>query len=219
LLVDIDGTLLSSNALHAAAWCEAFRTFGYCVHAEEIMPMIGMGADRIVPALVDGLTADKGTGSAIADERRRTFLSAYVSHAAPTPGSRELLSLLVRAGVHVVIASAADGDERDALLRKALVADIVSLPPPAPTNTKPDPDVIFTALKQTKVDPAQACLLGDTPYDVEAAARAGVAMIAVRCGGWDDAALEGAAAIFDDPADAHANLAAWPHTVPSIPTS
>ena len=44
-------------------------------------------------------------------------------------------------------------------------------------------------------------LLGDTPYDIEAAKRAGVAVVAVRCGGWGDADLAGAVAIYDDPRD------------------
>jgi phosphoglycolate phosphatase-like HAD superfamily hydrolase len=44
-------------------------------------------------------------------------------------------------------------------------------------------------------------MIGDTPYDVEAASRAGVRIVALRCGGWDDSALRGAAAIYDAPAD------------------
>ena len=44
-------------------------------------------------------------------------------------------------------------------------------------------------------------MIGDTPYDAEAATRAGVRTIALRCGGyWSDEDLRGASAIFDDPA-------------------
>jgi phosphoglycolate phosphatase-like HAD superfamily hydrolase len=45
----------------------------------------------------------------------------------------------------------------------------------------------------------EVVLVGDTPYDLEAAARAGIDAIAFRSGGWDDAALARAIAIFDGP--------------------
>jgi phosphoglycolate phosphatase-like HAD superfamily hydrolase len=44
-------------------------------------------------------------------------------------------------------------------------------------------------------------MLGDTPYDVKAASRAGVRCVALRCGGWDDEALGAATAVYDDAAD------------------
>jgi phosphoglycolate phosphatase-like HAD superfamily hydrolase len=45
-------------------------------------------------------------------------------------------------------------------------------------------------------------MIGDTPYDVEAALRAGVPIVTVRCGGnWTDADLRGSVSTFDDPAD------------------
>jgi phosphoglycolate phosphatase-like HAD superfamily hydrolase len=50
-------------------------------------------------------------------------------------------------------------------------------------------------------------MIGDTPYDIEAASRAGIGAIALRCGGhWSDGDLRDAVAIFDDPA---ALLARW----------
>jgi phosphoglycolate phosphatase-like HAD superfamily hydrolase len=67
--------------------------------------------------------------------------------------------------------------------------------------SKPDPDIVRAALEQAKLPPHEALMVGDTPYDIEAARRAGVKTIALRCGGWwDDAALAGAVAIYDDPA-------------------
>ena len=44
-------------------------------------------------------------------------------------------------------------------------------------------------------------MIGDTPYDLEAALRAGIGLIALRCGGWTDDQLRGAIAIYDDPED------------------
>ena len=73
-------------------------------------------------------------------------------------------------------------------------------------KSKPEPDIIQAALKQANAAPADAVMIGDTPYDVEASQRAGVAVIAFRCGGWGDEALRGAVAIYDGPWDLLAEL-------------
>jgi len=66
-------------------------------------------------------------------------------------------------------------------------------------RSKPDPDILVAALEKSGVTPDRAIMIGDTPYDIEAASRAGLATIAFRCGGWDDAALQGSIAIYDHP--------------------
>jgi phosphoglycolate phosphatase-like HAD superfamily hydrolase len=68
-------------------------------------------------------------------------------------------------------------------------------------RSEPDPDIVQAALKDVALPPSDVLMLGDTPYDVEAAGRAGVPVIGLRCGGWDDAGLAGAAAVYEDPAD------------------
>ena len=111
----------------------------------------------------------------------------------------------------VVIATSAGDDEMDALLRQAGVGDLI----PKRTSSddadrsKPDPDIVLATLQQTGSAPDHTVMIGDTPYDVEAARRAGVRAIALRCGGhWSDVDLEGAIHIVDDPAGL---LAYWQH--------
>lgn len=67
-------------------------------------------------------------------------------------------------------------------------------------NSKPDSDILHAALQEISLPPDEVVLIGDTPYDVEAARRANVGVIALRCGGWRDADLK-ADAVYDDPAD------------------
>ena len=62
-----------------------------------------------------------------------------------------------------------------------------------------DPDIVAAALKKSGAPVGRAVMIGDTPYDIEAARRTGIATIALRCGGWDDAHLLGAIAIYDHP--------------------
>ena len=68
-------------------------------------------------------------------------------------------------------------------------------------SSKPDPDVMQVALKRVGYPPNEVVMIGDTPYDIEAARKAGVGTIAFRCGGWSDSDLAGAIAIYNDPAD------------------
>ena len=107
------------------------------------------------------------------------------------------------------VATSADDREVRALLEQAGVADLI----PRRTSkddvaqSKPDPDVVQGALLRAGARAAEALMIGDTPYDIEAARRAGIESIAVRCGGhWSDVELGGAIAIFDDPAALLAHL-------------
>ena len=106
-------------------------------------------------------------------------------------------------GLTLAVASSAKPEELEALLRIAGAEDLIEGASSADDveNSKPDPDVVHAALRRLRLPPAEVLMIGDTPYDVEAARRAGVVAVAFRSGGWDDAGLAGAIAIYDDPAD------------------
>lgn len=109
-----------------------------------------------------------------------------------------------------VVATSAQRNELQPILDSAGIADCIDAAATSDDarRSKPNEDIVIAALKKAGVARDRAVMLGDTPYDVEAAHRAGVAAIAVRCSGWNDRALAGAAAIYDDPADllAHFNV-------------
>src|SRR5207248_7701725 len=100
-----------------------------------------------------------------------------------------------------VPASSANADELGALLRVAAATALLDQAASGDDaeQSKPDPDIIHAALKKVGVAPGEAVMIGDTPYDIEAASRAGAGTIAFRCGGWNDASLRGAIAIYDGP--------------------
>jgi phosphoglycolate phosphatase-like HAD superfamily hydrolase len=56
-------------------------------------------------------------------------------------------------------------------------------------------------LMRTGLDAHETLMIGDTAYDIEAARTVQVRAIAFRCGGWKDADLAGAPALYDGPAD------------------
>jgi HAD superfamily hydrolase (TIGR01509 family) len=209
VLLDIDGTLLDSNDAHAAAFTRAFAEHGLDIPFDHVRPLVGMGSDKLIPSLT-GFEHDTREGKAIVERKKGIFEERYLPDLKPTPGARALLERLLADGLSLVVATSAGGDEMKGLLEQAGVEDLIhdATSSGDVDNSKPDPDVIGAATKKSKLKASELIMLGDTPYDIEAAAKAGVRTIAVRCGGWwDDDALEDALAIYEDPGDL---LAHWP---------
>lgn len=203
VLLDIDGTLILSNDIHAQAWVEAFAAFDYEVPFDRVRPLIGMGGDRIIPKFAPGLNDEEGKGKTIADYRKSLLKNKFASQIVPAHGARELVLNMLDAGLKLTIASSANPEELGLLLKAAQVDDLLH---EATTSgdadtSKPAPDIVQAALDKNQLAPDQVVMLGDTPYDIESAGKAGVQVIAVRCGGFSDEQLKGAIAIYNDPAD------------------
>ena len=201
VLLDIDGTLLDSNDAHARSWVEIFKRHGRDIGFERVRPLIGEGGDKLLPQLT-GIEAESAEGKALSEERRQLILRDYLPALRPTRGARQLVERLKAEGLRVVVATSSNGEELGALLRQAGVADLIARATSSDDGaSKPDPDIVRAALREADLAPGDVVMVGDTPYDIEAAHRAGVRTIALRCGGWwDDAALAGAVGIYDDPA-------------------
>ncbi len=202
VILDVDGTLVASNDAHAHAWVEALAGHGRRVELSRVRPLIGMGGDKLLQALV-GLSPDSEDAQAIMASRRRIFQDRYLPSVEPTPGAHRLLEWFRDERLTLVVATSARADEVHDLLRIAnatklmeavVTADDVDL-------SKPDPDTVREAVKRTRCPAHEVVMLADTPYDLEAAGRAGIGLIGLRCGGWGDADLSGAIAVYDDPQD------------------
>ncbi|MBW4618030.1 MAG: HAD family hydrolase [Cyanosarcina radialis HA8281-LM2] len=213
VIFDVDGTLVASNDAHAEAWVDAFATFGYDdVSFDRVRPLIGMGGDRLIPQVVPGLSDEENPGKEIARYRQKLFLNSYAQQLSPTKGARELVIKIKEAGLKAIVASSAKKEELSILLKAARVDDLL---PEATTaddaeESKPSPDIVRAALNKQDLPPDRVVMLGDTPYDIKAAKAAGVGVIALRCGGWQDDRLAEALAIYDDPADLLAHYADSP---------
>ena len=201
VIFDIDGTLVDSNDAHAHAWVDALAEAGHHVAFTRVRPLIGMGGDKVLPELA-GIDEDSPDGKRIAKRRGEIFRTRYFPAVRGLPGAQALVSLLVREGHALAVASSARKEELQDLLRCAGVDRLITLRTSSSDvdDSKPDPDVVHAALKQLGADAFEAIMIGDTPYDIEAAGRAGVETIAFRSGGWSDTALKGAIAIYDGPA-------------------
>ena len=212
ILFDIDGTLVDSNEQHVTAWEEAFRGVGTTFDPQRIHDQIGKGSDNLVPALLP--ESDEAEQEGLGDAHGEVFKSKVLNDIKPFAGARDLLLRVHEAGQKVVLASSASGEELEHYLDLLDVREIVSASTSADDveHTKPAPDIFAAAL--TKVAPVKAenaVVVGDTPYDIEAAARCGIIAIGLRSGKFSDESLReaGAIAIYDDVA---ALLADYEHS-------
>jgi HAD superfamily hydrolase (TIGR01509 family) len=207
VLLDVDGTLVDSNDAHAQAWLEVFEANGYTATFERVRELIGKGGDKLVPE-VTGLSVESHEGKRLTTERAALFKRVYLPQLRAFPEAEALIRRLSSAGLVLVVASSAKEDELRPMLE--LCGALPFLAHQASSDdakhSKPDPDIVRVALRKARCSAAEAALVGDTPYDVEAAGKAGVRAIALRCGGHPDSALERAVAIYDDVADLLANF-------------
>ena len=211
VLLDVDGTLIDSNGAHAESWSDTFREFGMNISAHRVRPLIGMGGDKLLPQLT-GIDADSDQGKALSERRAAIFREHYVPKLRLTRGARELVDRLRQEGLRLVIATSAMEEELRVMLRQVGLEDLLERKTSSDDadNSKPDPDIIVAALEKASLRPDAAILLGDTPYDIDAAQRASVETVALLTGGWDADALQDAVAIYEDPADVLRHFTASP---------
>jgi len=197
-LLDVDGTLIDSNYHHAIAWYRAFRRHDVVLPMWRIQRAIGMGGDQLVPALA-GKEVDGERGDDIRAARDEIYNSGLIDEVAPLEGARELIADLKGHGLRVVLASSSPKDELERYLDLLDGRDLADgwTTKDDVERTKPAPDLILAALEKAKT--TSAVMVGDTPWDVEAATRAGVETVCVITGGWSKQELReaGAVAVFE----------------------
>jgi len=213
VLFDLDGTLVDSNDLHVQAWQRALGDAGHDVDAPTIHAQIGKGSDMFVPALLPD--ADDATIETLGDAHGDVYKSDFIASVQPFPHARDLMLRVQRAGQRVVLATSASAEELDHYLDLLDARGIVTATTGADDveHTKPAPDIFATALKKVApLGPDEVIVVGDTPYDIEAAAGCGIAAIGLRSGGFPDERLHeaGAVALYDDVAALLADYDASP---------
>lgn len=201
VLFDIDGTLVDSNEQHVAAWQTVFRDAGAQVADQEIHDQIGKGTDMLVPTLLPD--TDAARVEKMGEAHGKIFKSRYLDDVVPFRDARALVAKVAESGRQVVLASSASASERDHYLDLLDIGDLIALSTTSDDveKTKPAPDIFSVALRKlAPLTASEVIVVGDTPYDVEAAAKCGIGAVAVRSGKFDDEVLmsAGAVAIYDD---------------------
>lgn len=205
VIFDIDGTLVDSVDLHARAWQEAFRHFGREIPFQEVRQQIGKGGDQLMPVFLSEAEL-KEFGQELAEYRGALFKREYLPRVRAFPKVRALFERIRQDGKRIALASSAKEDELKAYKKIANIADLVEEQTSADDadKSKPYPDIFQAALAELgDVAHDEAIVVGDTPYDAEAAGKAGLRTIGVRCGGFPEQELRtaGCICIYQDPAD------------------
>ncbi|MBA3366357.1 MAG: HAD family hydrolase [Actinobacteria bacterium] len=206
VILDVDGTLVDTNYHHALAWYRAFRRHGVVLPLWKLHRHVGMGGDKYVAALA-GEGVEERLGDDLRAEWERLF-DEMIEEVEPLEGARDLIVDLKERRHTVVLASSAIEAHLDQFLDKldarALV-DAWTMKDDVEAS-KPDPDLVEAALE--KAGNRDAVMVGDTPWDCEAARRAGIETLCVLTGGFSEAELReaGAAAVFESIADLRAEL-------------
>ena len=204
VLCDIDGTLLDSNAFHAEAWQRALAEFGFPADFEAIVKQIGKGGDYLLPCFIP---EDKlpGIEREIKSFRKKLFHREYIDRVVPFTDARRLLERMRQEGLRIAVATSSEKEDLEAFKTVLKIHDLIEEDATADDaeKAKPEPDIFEAALKLLELSPEEALALGDTPWDVEAAKKAGVSTVAVQSGGWRREELEeaGAVAVYVDVAD------------------
>ncbi len=202
VIFDIDGTLVDSNDAHAQSWVDTFAEAGYDVPFDAVRPLIGMGADKLLPKTI-GIKHDAAEAKKLIKRRSEIFREQYLPRLHAFNGSRDLVLRVRSDGLKAIVATSAKDEELKSLLKAAQVEDLMQERATASDakRSKPDPDIVQAAIAKSDTKPENLVMIGDTPYDIEAATKARVRAIAFRSGGWADEALMGAVEIYDGPAD------------------
>jgi HAD superfamily hydrolase (TIGR01509 family) len=204
LLCDIDGTLVQSNWLHAQAWQVALDAVGIPVELEQVRRQIGKGGDELIPVFVPWWK-QKHVEAPMQALRAHIFHAEYLQQVKPIPRVREFLLRLKDAGIRLSLASSAS--KEDLLLYKKIanMEDLIEEESSADDadRSKPHPDIFEATLKRLGLKPAEVLALGDTPYDAEAAGKAGIWTIGVTTGGWSrkDLLAAGCLEVYEDVGD------------------
>jgi HAD superfamily hydrolase (TIGR01549 family) len=193
VILDVDGTLVDSNYQHAIAWHRAFREHGYRAAIWEIHRHVGMGGDQFVGALL-GEEAENADGDELRDAHSEAY-SKLIGEVEAIEGASELIAELDEAGVTVILSSSAEEDEVDRYVELLGAGDRIAGATSSADaeRTKPHPELVRTALDKYGSGGA-ALMIGDSTWDVKAAAATDVPTLALLTGGFSEAELREAGA-------------------------
>ena len=214
VIFDVDGTLLDSVDLHAKSWVEAFHFYGHRVRFEDVRRQIGKGGDQLMPVFMTAREIDE-YGQDLERQRGRILKRWYLPLIMPFRDVRGLFERVRADGKQIALASSASKDELEIYKKIANIEGLVDVETSSDDaeRSKPHADIFQAALKRlATTGPERVIAVGDTPYDAEAAGKAGIRTIGLLCGGWaeDDLKRSGCIAVYKDPADLLACYAASP---------
>ncbi len=212
VIFDVDGTLVDSVDLHAEAWRRAFEEFGKKTDFADIRSQIGKGGDQLMPVFFSEKEIE-AFGEKLETFRGKLFKDEFLDRVEAFRDVPDLLRAIRRKDRKVALASSAKSDELKVYKKIAGIGALTDVETSSDDaeKSKPHPDIFQAALKKLKLAPDQVLVIGDTPYDADAAGKAGIASIGVLCGGFteEDIRAGGATRVYRDPQDLLVRIEEW----------
>jgi phosphoglycolate phosphatase len=213
IVFDFDGTLVDSLRFIVTAFSRAFEDQGFSAPAPAaIQRLVGLSleaaAARLLPDSGDVEAAERVVAAyraAFQDMRARNLVAEPLY-----PGVRETLALLNQPEVCLGIAT---GKSRRGLVssleRHDLSGLFVTLQTADDGPGKPHPEILHRAMSEVGAGPEETVVIGDTSYDMEMAANAGVRALGVAWGyhGAAELRASGAAHVVESFPDLPSSLA------------
>ncbi len=205
VIFDVDGTLVDTVDLHTQAWQEAFKAYGYDIAYDKIRHQIGKGSDQLMPEFLSQEDNEE-KGDRINDHRLEIYQKQMLPQVRPFAKVRELFEHIKADGKKILLASSSEKEMLETYKQLLQIEDLVD----SATSTddaqksKPQPDIFQAALEKLEgIKAEDVIVVGDTPYDAQAANKINLRTIGVLCGGFPEAELReaGCMAVYQDPAD------------------
>lgn len=197
---DVEGTLIDNMLGTLQCWVETLAEVGITASVADLHPFSGMDGKNMLrhllkkndPKLLDHLVQ-------LQSERYRLH---YLERTRPFPGLRRLFTIIKQSEAKIALATSCDKDTLahyraimnvDDLIDQTCCGDDVR-------HEKPSPEIVGLAVKKLHMPPAQIAMVGDTPYDAEAARAAGLLSIGLQSGHFSRSDLTdaGCMAVFFD---------------------
>ena len=188
IIFDVDGTLTDSVDLHAKAWQETFEKFGYTIPFGKIRSQIGKGGDQLIPVFLSQQKVEE-KGREIEKYRGELFKTRFLSQVKPFPKVRDLFERLLDDDWKLALASSAKKEELQVYKDICRVSDLLDAETSSDDaeESKPHPDIFQAAMTRLgEIPPAECLVVGDSPFDAEAAGKAGIRAIGFLSGGFPE---------------------------------
>ena len=178
LLIDVDGTLTDTEALHFATWRQAFRESGAAFAEADFERLVGLDP---IPTVTTHLNCTRHRAVEIAGRKAEIFRER-ISDIKAFPGAAALLSAARQRGFLIALISSTSRADVENYLLPCIgprsIVDLVVTAEMVP-HGKPHPDTLNLAMETLGIAPERALTAGDTIFDVAAGRKAGVTVVGV----------------------------------------
>jgi HAD superfamily hydrolase (TIGR01509 family) len=197
---DVEGTLVDTVLPTLQCWSETLAEIGVTASVADLHPYSGVDGKRMLRHFVK--KHDPKLLAHIAELHSERYRIRYLPHVRPFAGLRRLFNAIKSAEAKIALATTSNKDdlaryraimEVDDLIDLACCGDDVR-------REKPAPDIVALVARRLRLPPAEIAMVGDTPYDAEAARAAGLVPVGLQSGHFSRSDLQdgGCAAVFFD---------------------